>query len=208
MRIFWSIFYPFAHPAAPRPPQLTKMSSTSPTIRVCTLNILSPELMFYFWRGSYGLPLLPSESAYDAVTTLRMKNITSLISDMNPAILCLQEISDTRFQGLEWHPVAEFIAAKCGYKVAGKSYKGSDMSWEYPPKEQGRGTPKRMDSGVATLFKPEVVRHLGQVSKAETHGPSALFNTGYGSPFSLDAFVVIGKGGMGGGAPLTFHIVN
>ena len=188
--------------------------SAPPSIRVCTLNILAPELMCYFWRSSYGLPLLSSDDAYDAVTALRMKNITDLVCALNPTILCLQEVTDTRVQTLEWHPVAEFIAAKCGFKIAGRSYKGSEMSWDYPAREQNRGSPKRVDSGVATLYKPEVVRHLGQVSKAETHGPSALFNTGYGSPFSLDKFEVLGGGGGGGGGrkgtstPLTFHVAN
>lgn len=190
--------------------------SVPPSIRVCTLNILAPELMLFFWRSSYGLPLLSSDAAYDAVTALRMKNIIDLVSALNPAILCLQEVTDTRVQTLEWHPVAEFIAAKCGFKIAGRSYKGSEMSWAYPPQEQNRGSPKRLDSGVATLYKPEVVRHLGQVSKAETHGPSALFNTGYGSPFSLDKFEVLGGSGGGGGGggrkgtptPLTFNVAN
>ena len=32
-------------------------------LRIVVWNVLAPELLLYFWRSSYGLPLLPDASA-------------------------------------------------------------------------------------------------------------------------------------------------
>lgn len=178
-------------------------NESSPPLRICTLNVLCPELLFFFWRGSYGLPLLDSEISYEKSSRLRFDNIIRVLETVKPDILCLQEISDSRFPSLDFFPTPEYLGRRLGLQVAGRSFKGAEMIWGFPPREQSRNAPqKKFDSGVATLYNPKRLDHAGQLGKAESHGQSSIFRTGWGSPFTVDAFEVKGWEGP------QFHVVN
>ena len=49
-------------------------------LRVVTLNILTPELLCYFWRSSHGLPLLPDQRDYLGALPRRRKECLALAS--------------------------------------------------------------------------------------------------------------------------------
>jgi hypothetical protein len=161
-------------------------------VRLCSWNILAPELLQYFWRGSYGLPVLPA-SDYEALTLTRCENLVAIIKELSPDILLLQETTATPQAALGGLCLADFLAGATGLRLAGVSFKGSAFRYGVPPREQARGGPgtSSMDSGVATLFNPATCRHLGQMARAEASGPSKVFPSGCGSPFSLDCFAAL-----------------
>ena len=64
---------------------------------ICTLNVLSPELMLYFWRSSYGLPTLKENKDYDDVMKSRITNCVSYLKKIKPDVLCLQEITNKKY---------------------------------------------------------------------------------------------------------------
>ena len=187
-------------------------------LRIVTLNVLAPELLFFYWRSSYGLPLLPTEAAYHAVTLSRCATMARALRALSPDVLLLQEVTDYRHAALDYFPTAEWFARALGLRVASASFKGTPASWGAPPYEQrreaaaqeaaerGEALPRsggpgvlRADSGVATLFNPAVLRHAGCLGTAEAHGPSAVFAKGWGSAWALDAFSRVAEGGGGGG---------
>lgn len=163
-------------------------------VRVMTWNILAPELMSYFWRSTYGLPVpAKPEEEIRAVTAARMSNIAAAIRAAKPDIVLLQETSDTAFFP-DGKSCVAWIANATGLRVASGSSKGSRFHWGHPPAEQpGRGAPHlSMDSGVTTLYDPGTVAHVRSVATAETFGPSAVFGgKGWGSPFTVDAFAIL-----------------
>jgi hypothetical protein len=218
------------------PPSPTTPCACQRALRIVTLNVLAPELLCFFWRGSYGLPLLKEAAAYEHVTLLRFTNIARLVASLKPDVLLLQEVSDRRHCELGHFTTQGYLAKELALSAAGSSFKGRAMEWRFPPEEQPgpkrAGGPPRLhcDSGVATLYNAERVLYKGQVSKAEAHGESQLFPACYGSPFTLDAFELKpcslcsgggggesggGRdGGRGGGGirlaitPLPFHVLN
>ena len=163
-------------------------------LRVVTWNVLAQELLQYFWRSSYGLPLLsPSSSlppgapnTYASLTAIRMTNVVNILRDLKPDILLLQETSDTVHSCLGNRTVARFIADELSLTIAGESFKGSCFEFSEPPFEQSRGS--RMDSGVATLYNTRKVDHLAILARAESEGRCELFRSGFGSPFTADSF--------------------
>lgn len=171
----------------------------NPTLRIVSLNILAPELLQFFWRSSYGLPLLPTDAAYGALTARRLSSVAGVLSSLGADVVVLQETTDTVHTELGGRTTASYLAFATGLVVAGESFKRSRMAYGVPPREQVRGAGvTTMDSGVATLYNPRTVAHVRAVAAAEDWGGrSAVFPTGVGSPFRVDAFAPVG-----GGAPV------
>ena len=48
------------------------------SFNIITWNILAPELLFYFWRSSYGLETFQRESDYNIIQKNRIDNISFL----------------------------------------------------------------------------------------------------------------------------------
>jgi len=202
---------------APRGGATLKSKMAQP-LRIVSLNVLAPELCFQLWRSSYGLPLLSSAAAYGATTRSRYIALAHALRALSPDVLLLQEVSDFRHPSLGHSTTADWFARALGLAVAQVSFKGAPISWNLPPHEQRREGPAqaaaeagmrlpgsggpgvvRADSGVATLYNPAALRHEGSLGNAEAHGASAEFKTGWGSPWTLDAFSLAGGGGGGGG---------
>lgn len=195
--------------------------STNRPLRIVSLNVLAPELLFLFWRSSYGLPLLPPAD-YGAVTSSRCTALAVALRALSPDVLLLQEVTDYRHPCLDHYPTAEWFARALGLTLAQTSFKGMASTWGLPPFEQrkppleqaavaagmqlpGSGGPGvlRADSGVATLYNPRVLRHVRCLGNAEAYGRSHLFPTGWGSPWTLDAFSLVAPGVSGGGGDYT-----
>lgn len=183
-----------------------------------TWNVLAPELLQYFWRSSYGLPLLASSAEYEAVTASRLHNVAAHVKHVSPDVLLLQETSDTRFACLGDRTTAEYLAHETGMVVASSSAKHLPFTYGQPPYEQagrGRPTSRSMDSGVTTLYTPSRVSHLSAVCTAESScglsegrppASSVFPRGGVGSPFTLDAFSGIGEGGAPPFLVLNTHV--
>lgn len=144
-------------------------------LRICSWNILAPELLSYFWRSSYGLDFentnsisLP-ETFYDGVTQSRLDNIIKYLRIGNFDVILLQEITNTQYvisKGIfkrdtqntpNSFKIHEYIAHNMGYYIISESYKTSKFDSGLPPYEQDRyKTISSIYSGVATLAFPGV----------------------------------------------------
>jgi hypothetical protein len=175
-------------------------------LRVVIWNVLAPELLLYFWRSSYGLPLLADASAYDALTARRLSAVAATLRALAPDVVLLQETTDTAQAALGGATVAEYLAAQTGLSVAASSFKRARFRYGTPPREQpgperAGGPPgATMDSGVATLVAPARVAVDAVLARAEDGGPSALFRGGVGSPFCSVRVRPRPGAGAGGGA--------
>ena len=50
--------------------------------KIVSWNILAPELMFFFWRSSYGLEVHDNLEYYHTVHHMRIQNIIHTLSDL------------------------------------------------------------------------------------------------------------------------------
>lgn len=183
-------------------------------LKICSWNILGPELLFYFWRSSYGLSFVDKKSKgvlphdyYDHVTGMRIGNIIEYLKGGNFDIILLQETSTTKYSivggvfvqddmGLAVH---EIIADALGYNIVSESYKTGLFMTGLPPFEQDKNkTVRKSYSGVATLAKPDFV--FQNVVSANTCKGKVV------SPFTLDALIMapIGYKGCGNKGPLLY----
>lgn len=176
-----------------------------PMLRIVSWNILAPELMKFYWRSSYGLPLLSGVRPYDAVTASRMSNIATILRGLRPDILMLQETTNASYACLGGRSITAYLSQELGLAIAGESFKGSKFFSGEPPHEQTRAV--CVDSGVATLFSAARVDHTRTISRGEDGGPCALFSSGIGSPFTADEFRERTAANDGGSA-LPFTVVN
>ena len=177
--------------------------ATDSCLRILSWNILAPELLQYFWRSSYGLPLLHSASHYEALTIARLTAMVSQVRELAPDVLLLQEVTDTAFSALGGQTTAAWLANALGMELAGSSFKHAPFRYSLPPHEQPgperAGSPsssaQSADSGVATLFAPARVALVAHLLDASAVGPSTLFRSGVGSPFSVDAVQLRSRSG-------------
>ena len=146
------------------------MAAVSKSLRVATLNILAPELLCFFWRSSYGLPLLSDPALYlGAVTRSRLDQCVALLRAARADVVCLQETSDLRHASLGGRATAGFIADELQMRLASCSSKDENggVAWGLPPGEQVKaGDGPSVTTGVATLFDPLRVAHLGLLAAA------------------------------------------
>lgn len=126
-------------------------------MKVLSVNILAQGLLLSFWRGSYGLPLLINQAAYDLVLSQRMTNLIELIKKEDPDVLCLQE---TTIESIK------YLTEQLPYTLIGESYKSSPFGFGYPPHEKGRTMNVR--TGVATLVRAGFACQL--ITTAENFG--------------------------------------
>lgn len=179
------------------------------SLRIVNWNILAPGLLQYFWRSSYGLAVKDDNDTfydhayYDNVQKTRLLNIVCKLKTYNADIICLQEVTSQRFEFLGNQTMQQYIAEQLGYVVVSGSFKGMPFNYSYPPTEQPSRNSKdqlSMDSGVATLMKKDQhISHTKTLATAESFGTSEVFGKGYGSPFTVDEFVVDGQ---------TIYVVN
>ncbi|SNW62646.1 Endonuclease/exonuclease/phosphatase family protein [Orpheovirus IHUMI-LCC2] len=172
-------------------------------VRIVSWNILAPELLLYFWRGSYGLNISNDKFYYDDINKNRIDNIITKLREYNADIVCLQEITNLKYEYLEGKSIVEYISDKLDYYVVSESYKHSPFKYNYPPSEQliRRTGSMEVDSGVATLLKMDskvqLVENIGRAEDFKGVYPreyedekasSNVFSSGVGSPFVLDLF--------------------
>ncbi len=151
-------------------------------------NVLAPELFMYFWRGSYGLLTSTHKKYYDNIQLNRINMMIQYIKGYDADILCLQETTNNIYPYLNNLSMQEYIAQQCDYTIVSNSYKKSPFRYDYPPVEQKRTY--SVDSGVSTLVKNNSsVKFVKHIISAEDFGPSQLFPSGVGSPFSANYFV-------------------
>lgn len=152
-------------------------------MKIISWNILAHELMLYFWRSSYGLELAQTgKDGYLAVLEMRMNNIVEKLHEHDSDVICLQEITNTRYDILDGMTTHQYIAQELDYDIAGQGYKNSMFNYGLPPNEQTRKF--SMDSGVATLVRKGL--DYVHVSDVNDFGKSPYFKSGDGSPFTLD----------------------
>ena len=184
------------------PKQLSQLLDKKRNFRMVSLNILAPELLMYFWRSSYGLPVIPSRrdqshfQHYDQINRDRIDKIIQLLASYRADILCLQEVTSSTYDYLDGLTIQEYIATRLNYRVVGESFKNSIFNYNYPPNEQIflRNAEDRlgMDSGVATLVhRDSRLKEITHVMSAEDFEPSVLFKspTASGSPMTIEKLV-------------------
>lgn len=172
------------------------------TLKICSWNILAPELLFYFWRSSYGLEFRDKKSValpnqyYDDITNLRLENIINYLVNGEFDVILLQEVTTTKYVvvdgilirtsdslGLTLH---ELIAGALKYKIVSESFKANRFSAGIPPYEQHKDkTESSTFSGVATLTRP------GLTFENITIGNKCKNKTS--SPFTLDRLILDGS---------------
>jgi hypothetical protein len=162
------------------------------TIRIASLNILAPELLAYFWRSSYALPLIDQSDYFGKFTRTRLEQITNNLRITKADIIALQETSDTVFDSLDGKTTAQFIADKLGYKIASTCMKEHPVRYKVPPFEQEYKDSLIAVTGVCTLFNPETVTHVSHCScatRVSASNPAAP--PSIGSPHIADKFMPI-----------------
>jgi hypothetical protein len=168
------------------------------SLKICSWNILAPELLFYFWRSSYGLEFkdknfvaLPKQY-YDDITNLRLENIINYLRTGEFDIILLQEVTTTKYVvidgelirtkdeiGLTLH---ELIAGSLGFQIVSESFKKAKFSSGIPPYEQHKDRIESSTySGVATLARPEL--------KFENITTAEGCKNKTASPFTLDRLI-------------------
>lgn len=174
-----------------RSERLTRNSNRD--LKIVSWNVLAPELLLYFWRSSYGIDTPTNENIYyDDINEIRIINIVDYLRSYDADIICLQEVTDREYDFLNNMSIQDYIANNLGYTIVSESFKQSKMRYNYPPTEQNIRDPnKSFDSGVSTLIKnnTNIVFYENTIATAETFGTSDLFNSGVGSPFTLDSFI-------------------
>lgn len=174
------------------------------TLKICSWNILAPELFFYFWRSSYGLGFtdknsipLPKEY-YDGITNLRLKNIIDYLQEIDADVILLQEVTTTKYTILDSSSdnsdssdgllisnqangltLQVIIAEALNYKIVSESFKTNKFSSGLPPYEQHKDrTESSTYSGIATLVRPDL--------ECENLITSTRCKRKTNSPFTLD----------------------
>lgn len=162
------------------------MSSTN--FNIVSWNILAPELLFYFWRSSYGLnaPKRPN-SYYNNINQTRIETITQKLQSYSADIICLQEITNLKYPFLNNKTIQQYIADYLGFILISESFNQSPFKYGYPPNEQLETYKSEM--GVATLINPLTVTYHN-VTTADKFRKSELFDIGVGSPFTLDELIL------------------
>lgn len=161
-------------------------------MKVLSFNILAPEYFLYFWRSSFGLSIDNNdEKYYNSVNFQRIQNITNIIKNASPDIICLQEITDQKYEFLklenECCSISTYIANTLGYSIINQAFKKTPFKYDYPPTEQNHKY--MVDTGVVTLIKNKSdIKHLSLISNSNKVGKSMIFHSGDGSPFTLDQF--------------------
>jgi hypothetical protein len=173
-------------------------------LRVVSLNILAPELLCYFWRSSYGLPLLPDARDYlGALTRRRMQCLALALRALVPPadVVCLQETGGDGteasggsgggggLESLDGLSTQAFLARELGLVIASQSCKDSEMRFGLPPAEQAvreeawrAAGARSVRTGVATLYNPRTVRHAARVAAASTVALSPEARAAYPLP--------------------------
>lgn len=176
----------------------TSLLDMKSKLKVVCWNILAPELLMYFWRSSYGLEAPRGKQYYDNINLMRINNMIKWLSEYDADIICLQEVTDSKYSYLNGLSIQEYIANQMQYTIVSQSFKASPFKFGYPPNEQFLSL--NADSGVATLIKSNSIAKLTRhIAVAEDFGDSNIFKTGVGSPFTLDEFMMNNK---------TFFIAN
>jgi len=159
-------------------------------IRFASLNILAPELLAYFWRSSYCLPI-PSDTntVFGAFTRARLELISKHLRATNADVIALQETSNTVFESLGGKTSAEFLANELGYNIASSCLKDSPVAYRAPPYEQESKDSLVAFTGVATLYNPKTVEHVAHKSCATSVSASSPEGLKIvGSPHVADEF--------------------
>jgi hypothetical protein len=156
-------------------------------LRVASLNILAPELLAFFWRSSYSLPLLTN--IFESFTRTRLEVIAHHLRASNADVIALQETSDTIFECLGGKTTAEFIADELRFKIASSCLKDSPITYNAPPFEQDPNKSLIAFTGVTTLYNPITVEHVCHKSCATSVSVSAPEAPKFvGSPHVADEF--------------------
>ena len=168
-------------------------------LKICSWNILAPELLFYFWRSSYGLNyktkkgIILENQYYNDITNIRLENIINYFRKNKFDVILLQEITNNLYiikddklvndkAGLTIHQI---IANALKYKVVSESFKTGKFNSGFPPQEQHKDIVKNsIYSGVATLTRPELFDSFENVVTAEKCKNKSA------SPFTLDRLIL------------------
>ena len=154
------------------------------TLRIVSWNILAHELSMFFWRSSYGLHVIPSKRDmshahyYDAIHKDRLDAIVESLFMYNANIICLQEITSTKYTYLGNKTAQEYIADKLNFIVVNESYKTSEFKYSYPPNENMPIL--GVHTGVATLYKSD--GRLIHIASAD------IVDKSVESPMTIDHF--------------------
>lgn len=153
-------------------------------MRIISWNILAQGLLQFFWRSSYGLPVITRQTMRK-VYKRRIDLIIEHINNYECDILCLQETEDKKERLFDNKTVCEYIADRCDMKIVSESFKKSRMKYDYPPHEQRKTL--KADTGVAILCSKGILRKIKveNLAIAEDFGESKHFRSGVGSPFNL-----------------------
>ena len=163
----------------------TSSSSPPPTVlKICCWNILAPELMFYFWRSSYGLKVNDSKDYYNNITKKRIDNIVEYLKKGGFNVICLQEITDKIYPYLDNKTIQQYIADKMGFNLVSQAFKESVFEANLPPTEQQKDGDLKIDSGVSVIASKLIT--IKPVANSSEFGSSKQFKSGVGSPFTID----------------------
>lgn len=172
-------------------------------LKLCSWNILAPELLSYFWRSSYGLEISNPPNSnnffppnyYTNITQIRIDNIMKYLHDGNFDIICLQEVTDKKYliiNGLlvvstddTGFTLYELIAKTLKMNVVSVSFKQKKFNSGIPPTEQHKDkSVSSILSGVATLAKPDL--NITNITKAEIF----VGATSNESPLTIDKLIL------------------
>lgn len=159
-------------------------------LKIISWNILAPEALLYFFRSSYGIYVpnglcAPDDKKYyDDLNKMRIDNIIAYLSNIDPDIICLQEITDTSYSYLNGLSIQQYIASALNYTIVSQTIKKSDFKYNYPPREQSPKTKMKVNSGVATLMKNNSnVKFIYNLYSSDLDTLTDIK-----SPFTLDLF--------------------
>lgn len=135
--------------------------SSTKQLKICSWNILAEELLVNFW-GEYKLQnLKPSEKESKDMAIKRSDKIVSILEQLDCDIICLQEITNTKYNfnsGLK--TIHEYIAEELRMDIKGAVFKNPyDGSRSTPPKVYRDNIPIKVQTGICILHKRSVPLH-------------------------------------------------
>lgn len=169
-------------------------------MKIVVWNVLTPGLMTFFWRSSYGLKLdeQGDRNYYKNVHRKRIDNIVDYLQIQDADIILLQEVTAEQYGYLEGLSIQNYIGNKLGYVVVSESIKPHGLTYDYPPNEQNKDG-KCMTEGVATLLKAQSpIKFIRSITNGNEINPD-FHDKEVESTFTFDQFEIFG---------FPFYVIN